>query len=180
MPKATKTRFTTDHDLLVVLVTNQENVGNTLAALQRTQQNLVSAVKVMASHVKAVGGLGAQINDANQQLSAINAKLGIKALEDIEKRNVRPSANVSEAKLTDSSGNPIKLPEDKAAVERKRVLDKLKDWATGLTQVGKILFLLPPLIIALGGVVYAVWKVLAWLQPGHIPPPPNQPMVLPK
>lgn len=162
-----------ERDLLIVLTTNLENLGDTLKSVQETNQNVTTAVQVLAEQVdgvqSAIDRLTGQVETANQQLSALNAKVGIKILSDLEGKPGVPHVNASE-----TSSTPATPP---TAEEKTRLawLLKLKDWADGLGLVKKILGTVVVILPLLGAAIFAAWKLLAWLRPGHVPPPPNPP-----
>ena len=173
MPKPARFKPQSERDLLVVLATNLEHLATTLQGVQNTSQNVVAAVQVLAEQVdglqSAVDRLTGQVDAANQQLNSLNAKVGIKILSDLEAKPGVPHINASETSLTPAP--PV------TAEEKKRLawLKKLKDWSDGLSFVQKILGTVLVLLPTIGLVILGVWKLLATLNPDHVPPPPNPP-----
>jgi len=160
-----------ERDLLIVMTTNMEHLESTLQGVQSTNQNMTAAVQVLAEQVdglqSAVDRLTGQVEVANSQLSALNAKLGIKILSDLEAKPGVPHINASETSSTPA------LPVTVAQKKRLEWLLKLKDWSDGISLVKKILGTVLVLLPTIGAVIFGVWKLLAMLNPEHVPPPPG-------
>lgn len=170
MPKPAKFKPQSERDILIVLSTNLEHLETTLQGVQGTNQNVTAAVQVLAEQVdglqKAMDRLTGQVNTSNQKLSELNAKMGIKILSDLEAKPGVPHINASDPSSTPAI--PV-TPEQK---QRLAWLQKLKDWGDGLSLIKKILGTVLVILPLLGAVIFAAWKLLAMLRPGHIPPPP--------
>ena len=145
-----------------------ERMGSTLT-------DLVAATKALAEQEDEcsarMGQLEQSVRSASENVATLNARLSLDALARAERP--APAAPPPSPSTPSSPADPGAS----AAEPRPGWLRRMGLWYQGLRFTLKIAGTVALLIPALGAVIYAAWRLLAWLRPGHVPPPPPAPLV---